>query len=112
MIRLQKSMSEENTPGLSGETIIEDHVTPDIPKQYKVILHNDDYTPMDFVVEILVDVFFKDEETAAQIMMNVHLQGQGICGVYSYEIAETKIVRVHELAAQYEYPLKASMEVE
>ncbi len=98
--------------GFSEETIVKDTEQPDLPKQYKVVIHNDDYTPMEFVVEVLMDVFRKDEVTATQIMLNIHHQGKGICGVYSYEVAETKVVRVHELAAQYEYPLKASMEVE
>jgi ATP-dependent Clp protease adaptor protein ClpS len=105
-------MSDESKTDHSGQTITREDVVPDTPRQYKVIIHNDDYTPMDFVVQILKEVFKKDEVAATQIMLHVHHQGKGICGVYSYEIAETKIVRVHELAAQYEYPLKASMEVE
>ncbi len=105
-------MSEEQKIGSSEETIVKDSEDADLPKQYKVIIHDDDYTPMDFVVEVLMDVFKKDEASATQIMLNIHHQGIGICGVYSYEVAETKVVRVHELAAQYEYPLRASMEVE
>ena len=82
------------------------------PRQYRVLLHNDDYTPMEFVVDVLMNIFFKDEPAAMQIMLNVHHQGAGICGVYSFEIAESKIARVHELADQNEYPLRASMEEE
>ncbi|MDH5560812.1 MAG: ATP-dependent Clp protease adapter ClpS [Deltaproteobacteria bacterium] len=82
------------------------------PRLYKVVLHNDDYTPMDFVVEVLIEIFRKNEFTANQIMLNVHQQGKGICGVYPYEVAETKVMRVHELAEQFEYPLKASLEEE
>ena len=105
-------MTDESKTEYSEQTIIREDVVPETPKQYKVLMHNDDYTPMEFVVQIIKDVFRRDEVAATQIMLNVHHQGKGICGIYSYEIAETKIVRVHELAAQYEYPLKASMEVE
>lgn len=105
-------MSENQLPGNSDQVFTEDEQRIEVPKQYKVILHNDDYTPMDFVVEILIEVFKKDELTATKIMLNVHNLGKGICGVYPYEIAETKIARVHELAEINEYPLKASMEAE
>lgn len=84
----------------------------DQPRLYKVLLHNDDYTPMEFVVQILMDVFRKDEMSAMRIMLNVHNQGSGLCGVFPYEIAETKIAKVHELAQAHEYPLKASIEEE
>jgi len=80
------------------------------PRLYVVILHNDDYTPMDFVIEVLMDVFRKDELTATKIMLNVHNLGKGICGSYSYEIAETKVAKVVELAEINDYPLRASME--
>ncbi|MDX2470774.1 MAG: ATP-dependent Clp protease adaptor ClpS [SAR324 cluster bacterium] len=82
------------------------------PRQYKVMLHNDDYTPMDFVVDILINIFSKDKISAMQVMLNVHNLGRGVCGVYPFEIAETKTQRVHDLAAEFEYPLKASMEEE
>ena len=84
----------------------------DKPRQYKVLLHNDDYTPMDFVVDILISVFGKTEMAAMQVMLNVHNLGKGVCGVYSYEVAETKLARVHEMANQSEYPLRGSMEEE
>ncbi|MEE2716045.1 MAG: ATP-dependent Clp protease adapter ClpS [SAR324 cluster bacterium] len=80
------------------------------PNQYKVLLHNDDYTTMEFVVYILQFVFHKSPSEATQIMLRVHENGTGICGVYSYEIAETKVAAVHDLAEQYEFPLKSSME--
>jgi len=105
-------MSEDYAPGNSDQIYTEDKKRVDLPKQYKVILHNDDYTPMEFVVDVLMDVFKKDELTATNIMLNVHNRGKGICGVYPYEIAETKVARVHELAQQHEYPLQASMEAE
>jgi ATP-dependent Clp protease adaptor protein ClpS len=82
------------------------------PPMFRVILHNDDYTTMEFVVEILMYVFNKSPESAAKIMMNVHKQGIGICGVYTHEIAETKVDTVHNLARESGYPLRCSMEQE
>lgn len=79
---------------------------------YKVLLHNDDYTTMDFVVEILVAVFQKSPEEATRIMLNVHELGIGICGVYTCEVAETKVETVHTLAQENGFPLKCSMEKE
>lgn len=82
------------------------------PKKYKVLLHNDDYTTMDFVVEILVSVFRKNEAQATAIMLSVHNQGYGVCGVYTAEVAETKVDLVHRLAQSAGFPLKCSMEGE
>jgi len=82
------------------------------PRKYKVILLNDDYTPMDFVVEVLKRFFYKSQEAATQIMLEVHQQGKGICGVFTYEIAETKVVLVNEYAVIHEYPLLCRMEPE
>ncbi|MEZ4525819.1 MAG: ATP-dependent Clp protease adapter ClpS [Desulfobacterales bacterium] len=82
------------------------------PSMYKVLLHNDNYTPMDFVVEILMFVFNKAEEEATQIMLSVHRKGIGICGVYTCEVAETKVETVSKLAGENGYPLKCSMEEE
>lgn len=105
-------MSQEYDPGNSNQLDTEDEQKVELPRKYKVILHNDDYTPMEFVVEILIDVFKKDELTATNIMLNVHNLGQGVCGIYTYEIAETKVARVLDLAQQHEYPLQATMEAE
>lgn len=105
-------MSDDYYIDSSSQVFSEDKEKVDLPKKYKVILHNDDYTPMDFVVEILIEVFKKDELAATQIMLNVHNLGMGVCGVYTYEIAETKITKVHEMAQVHEYPLHASMEAE
>ena len=82
------------------------------PPMYKVILHNDDYTTMEFVVEILIKVFGKSLEKASIIMLNVHRQGKGICGSYTREIAETKVNTVHNLAREQGFPLKSTMEKE
>ena len=82
------------------------------PRMYKVLLHNDDYTTMEFVVEILMFVFNKSEEESARIMLNVHRKGTGICGIYTYEIAETKVNTVLALAKEKDFPLKCTMEKE
>lgn len=82
------------------------------PPMYKVLLHNDDYTTMDFVVEILMSVFNKSIEESIMIMMNVHRQGIGICGLYTLEIAETKMNFVHAAAREKGFPLRCSIEKE
>ncbi|MGM0540387.1 MAG: ATP-dependent Clp protease adapter ClpS, partial [Thermodesulfobacteriota bacterium] len=80
------------------------------PPQYKVVLHNDDYTTMEFVVYVLKNVFLKSEGEAIQIMLSVHRNGSGVCGIYTYEVAETKVARVHSMAKEEGYPLKCTME--
>ena len=82
------------------------------PPLYKVLLHNDDFTTMDFVVFILVQVFHKSEEEAVHIMLAVHNQGVGVAGVFTCEIAEAKINQVHNLAKAHDYPLLCTMEEE
>jgi ATP-dependent Clp protease adaptor protein ClpS len=81
-----------------------------LPPMYRVLMHNDDYTTMDFVVEMLRQVFHKSEPEANQIMLNVHHKGQGVCGVYSYEVAETKVSQVHNLARKTGFPLRCSLD--
>lgn len=82
------------------------------PSLYKVLLLNDDYTPQEFVVWLLEVVFHKNREAATQIMLHVHQNGVGICGVYTYEVAETKVAQVLELARRNEHPLQCTMERE
>ena len=79
---------------------------------YKVLLHNDDYTTMEFVVDVLMKIFGKSLEKANEIMLNVHRKGRGLCGIYTREIAETKVDTVHKLAREHGYPLKSTMEKE
>jgi ATP-dependent Clp protease adaptor protein ClpS len=82
------------------------------PPMYRVMLLNDDYTTMEFVVEVLVYVFQKSAEEATRIMLNVHRSGVGICGIYSFEVAETKVNTVETLARENGFPLKCIMERE
>ncbi|MDR2403532.1 MAG: ATP-dependent Clp protease adapter ClpS [Spirochaetaceae bacterium] len=80
------------------------------PGEFRVILLNDHYTTMDFVVDILMHIFHKNEEDAYRIMMDVHRKGRGIVGIYPWDIATTKAEQVHSLARQYEYPLRCVVE--
>jgi len=100
------------SPELEEDVISEVGDDIDEPSMYKVLLHNDDYTTMEFVVEILMLVFNKSPEDAVRIMLNVHHKGIGICGVYTYEVSETKVNAVHALARQHGFPLKCTMEKE
>jgi ATP-dependent Clp protease adaptor protein ClpS len=81
-----------------------------LPPMYKVLLHNDDYTTMEFVVQVLQSVFHKSPADATQIMLHIHRTGIGVAGVYTHEIAETKVTTVEALARQHEFPLKTTME--
>lgn len=80
------------------------------PPLYKVLLHNDDYTTMEFVVWVLESVFNMGEEQAIQVMLNVHLRGSGVAGIYTYEVAETKVEKTTSLAREHEFPLLVTME--
>ena len=82
------------------------------PPMYKVLLHNDDYTTMEFVVQILKSVFKKSTPEAVRIMLNVHRKGIGVCGAYTAKIAETKVNEVHKRARESGFPLRCSMEPE
>ncbi|MDA7817880.1 ATP-dependent Clp protease adaptor ClpS [Sulfurimonas sp.] len=82
------------------------------PKKYKVFILNDDYTSMEFVIDILISIFHKSYTEAEQVMLEVHKKNKGICGVYTNEIAETKIMQVHKRARENGFPLRAEMEEE
>jgi ATP-dependent Clp protease adaptor protein ClpS len=80
------------------------------PSMYKVLMLNDDYTPMEFVVHILERFFNKNRQEATRIMLHVHKRGVGICGVYTYEVAETKVTQVMDFARQHQHPLQCTLE--
>jgi len=80
------------------------------PSMYRVLLLNDDYTPMEFVVHVLGRYFNKDQQEATQIMLHVHQKGIGVCGIYPFEIAETKVMQVTDLARKNQHPLQCTME--
>lgn len=92
------------------EEEIESALEIEEPTKYKVLLHNDDYTTIDFVVDILVGIFHKNSTQAEAIMIDVHKKGRAVCGIYTYEIAETKVYQVKELARRSGFPLLATME--
>ncbi|MBW1759537.1 MAG: ATP-dependent Clp protease adapter ClpS [Deltaproteobacteria bacterium] len=101
-----------HTPGIKESVTSETGEELREPPMYKVLLHNDDYTTMDFVVEILSVVFNKSAEDATKIMLKVHVEGLGVCGLYTFEVAETKLNTVHVIAAEKGFPLKCTMEEE
>ncbi|HEV7345322.1 MAG TPA: ATP-dependent Clp protease adapter ClpS [Devosia sp.] len=109
---------KEDEPGKSGDgkdstetgTITKTRPKTKRPNLYRVLLLNDDYTPMEFVVLVLQDVFNKSREEAMQIMLHVHQKGVGECGVYPYEVAETKVTRVMDTARKNQHPLQCVME--
>ena len=96
--------------GTEGETLARTDEEVAEPPMYRVLLHNDDYTTMEFVVHILMVIFHKTVEEATAIMLNVHRKGVGLCGVYPLEIAETKVETVHSAARENGFPLKCTME--
>ena len=92
------------------DLITDSETNLDEPSMYKVILHNDHYSTMDFVVEVLMKIFQKTATEATKIMLDVHVKGRGICGIYTYDVAVTKVSRVHQMAKMKEFPLKCSYE--
>jgi ATP-dependent Clp protease adaptor protein ClpS len=102
---------DEDTPGTPGVGIAtRTRAKPKKPSMYKVLLLNDDYTPMEFVVMVLQRFFNMDIEQATQVMLHVHRRGVGICGVYTYEVAETKVTQVMDFARKHQHPLQCVME--
>jgi ATP-dependent Clp protease adaptor protein ClpS len=107
-------MSDEriNIEDLEGELLTEETTQLKRPDMYRIVLLNDDYTPREFVVWVLVKVFYKSEEEGTRIMLDAHTKGKSIIGVYTYDIARTKVMQVDNLAKQHQHPLKCDMEVE
>ena len=105
-------MSEKQPQYLEGPVVQEAKPELRKPPLYKVLLLNDDYTPMEFVVVILLRIFYKNREEATRIMLHVHQQGMGVCGVFTREVAETKVHQVLEFAKENRHPLKCTLEPE
>lgn len=111
----QSDNGNKNFPFVStteGETSIQTIPRVETPKMYKVILLNDDYTPMDFVVLILRRFFGKSEDEATKVMLDVHKKGSGVAGVYTLEVAEMKVMQVNQYSQMNEHPLKSTLEEE
>lgn len=109
------------TPGDNDNQHEQDHdhglaldtAKPDVakPPMYQVVLLNDDYTPMDFVIEVLQVFFNMNRELATQVMLHVHTRGKGVCGVFTHEVAETKVAQVNEFSRHHQHPLMCTMEL-
>ncbi len=105
-------MSSEDRPDGETGTITKSKPKTERPKLYKVLLLNDDFTPMDFVILVLKKFFMKSDAEATSIMFAVHNQGAGLAGVYTFEVAETKVYAVNEFSRRHKHPLKCMMEKE
>lgn len=103
---------KRNDDGTGAGVVIKTRPKTKKPSMYKVLMLNDDYTPMEFVVHVLERFFSKNREEATRIMMHVHQRGVGVCGVYTYEVAETKVTQVMDLARQNQHPLQCTIEKE
>jgi ATP-dependent Clp protease adaptor protein ClpS len=104
-------MSEEKIHNWGDLAVAEVAPTIRKPNLYNVVLVNDDFTPMDFVVGILITFFQKTKERATEIMLQVHLEGKAVCGLYTYDVAETKVAQVNNYARSSECPLLCSLEI-
>jgi ATP-dependent Clp protease adaptor protein ClpS len=103
-------MSDRPLVGDDTGVVTETEKKVKLPSMYRVLLHNDDYTTMEFVVQVLQNVFHKSPADATQIMLHIHRTGIGVAGVYTCEVAETKVAVVEAMARQHEFPLKCTME--
>ncbi len=103
---------DKNGDGSSTGVVVKTRAKTKKPSMYKVLLLNDDYTPMEFVVHILESFFGKSREEATRIMLHVHQRGVGVCGVFTYEVAETKVTQVIDYARKHQHPLQCTLEKE
>jgi ATP-dependent Clp protease adaptor protein ClpS len=115
VIRSKTTMSDDDRKvggGNRGNTgvIVKPKAKTKKPSMYKVIMLNDDYTPMEFVIHVLERFFSKNREEATKIMLHVHQRGVGICGTFTYEVAETKVTQVMDFARQHQHPLQCTVE--
>ncbi|MDA9288973.1 ATP-dependent Clp protease adapter ClpS [Alphaproteobacteria bacterium] len=101
-----------NEDNVGGNIKLETNPKTKIPALYRVLMMNDDYTPMEFVIEVLEKFFQKNREAATEVMLHVHQRGVGVCGIYAYDLAETKAMQVMNYARKYEHPLQVQLEKE
>ena len=106
------SKDTDKNEDFDGNTKLDIKPKTKIPSLYRVLMMNDDYTPMEFVIEVLEKFFKKNREEATQIMLHVHQRGVGVCGIYAYDLAETKATQVMNYARKYEHPLQVQLEKE
>ena len=104
------SNKDEFDNNKDGQVVLEKEPKTKKPSLYRVIMLNDDYTPMEFVVHVLQRFFGHNYEAAQQIMLHVHQQGVGVCGVYTFEVAETKVTQVVDYARKHQHPLQCTLE--
>ncbi len=110
MMGKDDDINEDNN--IDGNIKLATNPKTKIPDLYRVLMMNDDYTPMEFVIEVLEKFFQKNSEEATQIMLHVHQRGVGVCGMYAYDLAETKAMQVMNYARKYEHPLQVQLEKE
>ena len=103
-------MAKDDDKDGNGQLILDSRTKTKKPSMYKVLLLNDDYTPMEFVVHVLERFFAMNTEKATQVMLQVHQRGVGVCGVFPYEVAETKVTQVMDFARQHQHPLQCTLE--
>lgn len=111
-IRMDDEFSDNDHPSPESGLALKTKPKAQKPSMYKVLLLNDDYTPMEFVVHVLESIFKKNRQEATEIMLHVHRRGVGVCGVYTFEVAETKVAQVMDFARANEQPLQCTMEKE
>lgn len=106
------TMSDKNLDDENDDTVLLEQAKPKLkkPPMYKVILLNDDFTPMEFVVHVLEAIFGHNRESATRIMLNVHKSGKGVCGIYTKDVAETKVTQVNSYSRENKHPLLCDME--
>jgi ATP-dependent Clp protease adaptor protein ClpS len=109
-VTTRSEMSDKREEGPNTGVIVKARPKTKKPAMYKVLMLNDDYTPMEFVVHILERFFSKNRQEATRIMLHVHRRGVGVCGVYTYEVAETKVTQVMDFARQHQHPLQCTLE--
>ena len=110
--RLSAERKEGDDGGGQSQLVLDSRTKTRKPSMYKVLMMNDDYTPMEFVVMVLERFFEKQHEEAIKIMLHVHQKGVGVCGVFTYEVAETKVTQVMDFARKHEHPLQCTLEKE